>query len=103
MYSAAMKARIRLLRHRGARLPEPVDWREGMLETESSTVAGRTVRRLVLREFRAAPGMGIIAALYQPVVLEVDHSWWRLRGLEEVQLEDGRPAAVLQEWVVALV
>ena len=54
----------------------------------------------MLREFRSSPGMGVIAALHQPCITEVDHDAIRLRGLEEVKL-DGKVAAVLQEWLVS--
>jgi len=63
-----MHAKVRLLRHNGARL-EPtsgLQWHEGILETESPTVRNRTIRRLVLRDYQSAPGMGVIAALHQP-------------------------------------
>jgi hypothetical protein len=45
--------------------------------------------------------MGVIAALHQPCITEVNDSAIRLRGLEEVQM-DGKVAAVLQEWLVSL-
>ena len=99
-----MRAKIRLLSHHGVRL-SPGDegpWCEGILETESSNIANKPLsRRLVLREFRSAPGMGVIAALHHPYITHVDHDAMRLRGLEEVQL-DGKVAAVLQEWLVSL-
>jgi len=41
------------------------------------------------------------AALHQPYITEVDDNAMRLRGLEEVQLVDGKVAAVLQEWLVS--
>ena len=57
-----------------------------------------TMRRMS----RSAPGLGVIAALHSPYVTHVDHDAIRLRGLEEVQLEGGKVAAVLQEWLVSL-
>jgi hypothetical protein len=86
-----------------ARLRGALQWHEGALETEGENVVGKPItRRLVLRDFRASPGMGVIAVLYQPYIMHIDHYGMRVRGLEEVQLDDGRVAAVLQEWLVSL-
>lgn len=100
-----MRARIRLLRHRGALLsPRGPDegWHEGLLETENHTRGTSTVRRLVLRQYMSAPGMGLVAALYQAHVVEVNHDGMRLRGLEEVPADGGKVAGVLQEWAVQI-
>jgi hypothetical protein len=99
-----MRAKVRLLRHNGVRL-EPAaafQWLQGSLETESVNIRNRVTRRLVLRAFRACPGIGVIVALHQPNLAEVGHDAMRVRGLEEVQLEGGKVAAVLQEWLVSL-
>ena len=40
--------------------------------------------------------MGVIVALHQPYITEIDHDVIRLRGLEEVQLDGGKVAALLQ-------
>ena len=52
------------------------------------------------RAFRSTPGMGVIAAVHQPCITEIDRDKIRLRGLEAVEL-DGKVAAVLQEWLVS--
>ena len=99
-----MRAKVRLLRHNGVRLDpsSPFQWHEGTLETETLGTGNTRARRLVLREFRSSPGMGVIVALHQPYLTDVDHNAMRLRGLEEVELDDGKVAAVLQEWLVSL-
>ena len=98
-----MHARVRLLRHHGALLgtPErPDEWRVGRLETETHQRGAKPVRRLVLRQFDSGQGLGVLAAMYQPQVVEVTGTGMRLRGLEEVTSEDGKVAGVVQEWAV---
>jgi hypothetical protein len=84
-----MKGRVRLLRRAGARVPDPPEWREGYVETETVMVDGRPVRRLALRVFQSAPGMGQINVLYRPEVVRIDDTTMVLRGIERVQLADG--------------
>ena len=97
-----MRIKIRLLRQAGV-LCDPAAtelWHEGLLETESHSRGRGTTRRLVLRSFGATPDMGVIAALYQPMVVAVDHTGMRLRGIEEVDVGGGHTAAMVQEWIV---
>jgi hypothetical protein len=92
-----MRASIQLLRREGRRLPTPGQPVEGLFETESHYVEGRTVRRVVLRNYGSAPGTGTVHALYRAAILAVDHDAVWLRGIE-----DAEGAAVIQEWRVVL-
>ena len=88
-----MRAKVRLLRHNGVRLGEGSEqpWREGILETESSAITNRPLtRRLVLRDFRSTPGMGVIAALHQPYVTAVDTMRFTCVGLRRCSLTAAR-------------
>lgn len=98
-----MIARIHLLRQRGvlvARKPAAFAWSEqGYLETMVDRVGRHPGRRLVLRALQSAPGCGILAELFRPTLVSIQHEVIHFRGLEPLDTSDG-VAAVVQEWLV---
>jgi hypothetical protein len=98
-----MIARIHLLRRRGvlvARTPAAVTWsEEGYLETTVDRGRHYPGRRLVLRALQSAPGCGILAQLFRPALISIQHEVIHVRGLEPLDTADG-VAAVVQEWLV---
>lgn len=98
-----MIACIHLLRRRGvliARKPAVAVWsEEGYLETMVDRVGQQPGRRLVLRALQSAPGCGILAELFRPTLISIQHDVIHVRGLEPLDTADG-VAAVVQEWLV---
>jgi len=43
----------------------------------------------------SAPGCGVLAVLYQPVLAQVEHTFLRFRGFEPVE-----GAVHMQEWLI---
>jgi hypothetical protein len=92
-----VQARVLLLRRGGVLLPnarETGKWFDGIFEMEHRP------KRLVLRDIKSAPGLGIFISLYAPTIMSV-HSHpgeFTFRGLEQITGADGAPAAVCQEW-----
>jgi hypothetical protein len=98
-----MIARIHLLRRRGvlvARGPAAVPWSdEGYVETTVDRLGHHPGRRLVLRALQSAPGCGVLAQLFRPTLISIQHEVIHIRGLEPLDTADG-VAAVVQEWLV---
>lgn len=89
--------RVLLLRRRGALLPNAREngrWFEGIFDMEPRP------KRLLLRDTRSAPGLGIILTLYSPVITSVHGHTGEVtfRGIEQIPGPDGATAAVCQEW-----
>lgn len=96
-----MLARIQFLRRQGELLPfaeaySPTPDR-GLLRTHTE----KGGRYLAWCDSRSTPGMGELARLYKPELLEVGHDYMRVRGVERVQGDKGW-RAVVQEWRITL-
>lgn len=72
---------------------------EGYLETMVDLAGSHPGRRLVLRKLQSAPGCGILAQLFQPNLISIQHEVIHVRGLEPLDTADG-VAAIVQEWLV---
>jgi hypothetical protein len=97
-----MLARIKFLRRQGELLPfeeaYAISPDRGVLSTSVDKGGGRY---LAWSHVRSTPGMGELARLYKPELLEVGHDYLRVRGVERVKGERGW-RAVVQEWRITL-
>lgn len=98
-----MIARIHFLRRRGVLVtpkPAALAWSdEGYLETVIDRAGCHPGRQLVLRALQSAPGCGILARLFRPALISIQHDFIHFRGVEPLDTVDG-VAAVIQEWLV---
>jgi hypothetical protein len=99
-------AKVQLLRRRGILIsPQGGELRpwsdEGYLETRDQYVGTQRSRRLVLRDLRSNPQLGIMFELFRPTLVSIDGDLLRMSGLEPLDTPEGR-AAVVQEWMVQL-
>jgi len=99
-----VKARVLLLRSMGmlktGAYPPDDEWAVGMLEFESANAVAP--RRLVLRALRSAPGHGVLCELIRPELVAVSQDCMKLRGIESTEFGSGSRAAMVQEWLLAV-
>lgn len=76
-------------------LPQPFARRR----THVNRVGRLPGRCLVLRALQSAPECGILAELFRPTLVSMQHEGIHFRWLEPLDTADG-VAAVVQEWLV---
>lgn len=102
MYACVLQLRQMGVLLRGQRPPE-TRWARGIFEVTDNLFAGLPPgRRLVLRDSRSSPGMGLLMALYQPMLVDANDTHLRFRGIEGVAVGDDEIGGMVQEWLVRL-
>jgi hypothetical protein len=105
MYSIGVQVLVKLMRRNGVRVAaaalKATDWTECELLSASRSANGRSSRCLVLRGLMQIPSTDdAMAELFQPTVADVGLDELIIRGVERIDVGEGRVAAVVQEWCV---